>query len=421
MRHGGIHGSPLRKSVGTLVWASAILAIWGCVAFASSEPKHKPSSLRAQAFADFIASLWPMADALGVSRATFDRAFDGVAFDPAVVAETTRQVEFAVPISAYIGAVVSPDRIARGVAKADEAAPWLSKTSRIYGVDPGVVMGVWGIESDYGAAAGASDVIRSLASLAFVRYRDTYFRDELLSALVILESGEIGPRKLVGSWAGATGQTQFMPSNVLAYAVDFEGHGRRDIWTSEADAIGSTANYLAANGWARGLPWGFEVKLPPGFALSDADSAQPAAFASFAARGVARADGKPLPAAGEGRLLMPAGLNGPIFLITPNFDVIKRYNSSTAYALAVALLGDAIMGVGTGVVASWPRSDPALGASQVRDLQARLKKLGYDPGEVDGMVGDALRSAVRKYQERNGLPPDGYAGVALLKRIESGR
>jgi lytic murein transglycosylase len=420
MRHGGIHGSPLRKSVSALVWASAILAIWGCVAFASAEAKHKPSSLRAHAFADFIASLWPMAEARGVSRATFDRAFEGVAFDPAVVAETTRQVEFAVPIWAYIGAAVSPDRIARGAAKAGEAAPWLSKTSRVYGVDPGVVMGVWGIETDYGAAAGASYVVRSLASLAFVRYRDTYFRDELLSALVILETGEIAPHKLVGSWAGATGQTQFMPSNVLAYAVDFEGHGRRDIWASEADAIGSTANYLTAHGWAPGLPWGFEVKLPPDFPLSDTDSAQPAAFASFAARGVARADGKALPAAGEGRLLMPAGLRGPIFLITQNFDVIKAYNSSTAYALAVALLGDAIMDRAR-VVVSWPRADPALNARQVRDLQARLKKLGYDPGEVDGMIGDALRSAVRKYQERNGLPPDGYADVALLKRIESGR
>lgn len=420
MPDGGSFAAPFRKTFGILVWASAIVAIWGCVALASPEAQRKPLAARDRAFADFIASLWPMAEARGVSRATFDHAFEGVAFDPAVVAQTTRQAEFALPIWDYLEAAVSRERVARGRAKADEVAPWLSKTSRVYGVDPGVLMGVWGIETDYGSAAGASSVVRSLASLAFIRYRDPYFRDELLSALVILERGEVAPRKLVGSWAGATGQTQFMPSSVLAYAVDFEGAGRRDIWTSQADAIGSTANYLAAHGWARGLPWGFEVQLPPGFALSDADSAKPAAFASFAARGVARADGKPLPADGEGRLLMPAGLKGPIFLVTSNFDVIMTYNSSTAYALAVALLGDAIMG-GKGPAASWPRSDPAIGSRQVRDLQARLRKLGYDPGEVDGMVGDALRSAVRKYQERNGLPPDGYVDGALLKRIGSGR
>ena len=205
-------------------------------------------------------------------------------------------------------------------------------------------MGIWGLETDFGAAPGAFDVVRSLASLAFVRFRDDYFRNELLSALAILQAGDIAPRAMTGSWAGAMGQTQFMPSSFLAYAVDFEGAGRRDIWTSEADAIGSTANYLAAYGWTRDLPWGFEVALPAQFALADADPAKPAPFAAFAARGVRRADGKPFPTTGEGRLLIPAELKGPIFLVTTNFDVVKQYNSSTAYALAVALLGDAVDG-----------------------------------------------------------------------------
>ena len=281
-------------------------------------------------------------------------------------------------------------------------------------------MGIWGLETDFGASPGSFDIVRSLASLAFARFRDDYFRNELLSALVILEERDIAPRAMVGSWAGAMGQTQFMPSSFLAYAVDFEGHGRRDIWTSAPDAIGSTANYLASKGWTRDLPWGFEVTLPPGFALSDADSGKAASFAAFAARGVLRADGKPFPAAGEGRLLIPAGLKGPIFLVTGNFDVIKSYNSSTAYALAVALLGDAIRG-GTGLVAPWPRSDVALKPDEVRNLQLRLKQMGYDPGDIDGMVGEALRGAVRKYQERAGLPPDGYADAALLRRIEADR
>lgn len=361
-----------------------------------------------------------MAEARGVSHEAFDRAFEGVAFDPRVVAQTQRQAEFTIPIWTYIGAATAPDRIGRGRVKAQEVAPWLAKATRTYGVDPGTLMGIWGLETDFGAAPGSFDVLRSLASLAFVRFRDDYFRDELLSALAIVQAGDIAPRAMTGSWAGAMGQTQFMPSSFLAYAVDFESAGRRDIWTSEADAVGSAAHYLAAHGWIRELPWGFEVTLPATFTLADADSATPAPFAAFAARGVRRSDGKPFPERGEGRLLIPAGLKGPIFLITANFGVIKEYNSSTAYALAVALLGDAV-NEGAGVVASWPTSDRALGSADVRNLQAKLKKMGYDPGEVDGMVGDALRAAVRKYQERHGLPPDGYADVALLRRIESDR
>ncbi len=402
-----------------LVWVSAILALTGSLAFAAQQPKSKPSALD-QTFRAYIAGLWPMAEARAVSRKTFDRAFAGVAFDPRVVADTKQQAEFTIPIWDYIGAAVSPDRIARGRDKAQAVAPWLDKASKAYGVDPGILMGIWGLETDFGASRGSFDIVRSLASLAFMRLRDDYFRDELLSALVILEERDMAPRAMVGSWAGAMGQTQFMPSSFLGYAVDFEGHGRRDIWTSAPDAIGSTANYLAGKGWTRDLPWGFEVTLPPGFALSDADSAQAAPFAAFAARGVLRADGKPFPAAGEGRLLIPAGLKGPIFLVTGNFDVIKSYNSSTAYALAVALLGDAIRG-GTGLVASWPRSDVALKPDEVRNLQLSLKRMGYDPGDIDGMVGEALRGAVRKYQQRNGLPPDGYADAALLKRIEATR
>ncbi len=417
MPHGGIRGAFFRIRLWVLIWASALLVLSGFLAFAASASKTTPSP-RDRAFAEFIASLWPMAETLGVSRQTFDRAFAGVTFDPTVVAQTQRQAEFTIPIWTYIASAASPDRIGRGRDKALAVAPWLAKASRIYGVDSGILMGIWGLETDFGAAPGSLDVVRSLASLAFVRFRDNYFRDELLSALAILQAGDVGARAMTGSWAGAMGQTQFMPSSFLAYAVDFEGAGRRDIWKSEADAIGSTAHYLAAYGWTRDLPWGFEVKLPANFALADADSAKTAPFAAFSARGVLRADGQPFPAAGEGRLLIPAGLAGPIFLVTANFDVLKDYNSSTAYALAVALLGDAVTGR-TGVLASWPRSDRALSPAEVRNLQVKLKKMGYDPGDVDGMVGDALRAAVRKYQERNGLPPDGYADLALLKRIES--
>ncbi len=270
-------GAPRRRGLEAIVWAGAILALTSCLAFAASEPRPRLSTLD-QTFRAYIAGLWPMAEARAVSRKTFDRAFAGVAFDPRVVADTKQQAEFTIPIWDYIGAAVSPDRIARGRDKAQAVAPWLDKASRTYGVDPGILMGIWGLETDFGASPGSFDIVRSLASLAFMRLRDDYFRDELLSALVILEERDIAPRAMVGSWAGAMGQTQFMPSSFLAYAVDFEGHGRRDIWTSAPDAIGSTANYLAGKGWTRDLPWGFEVTLPPGFALSDAEFGEDRAF-----------------------------------------------------------------------------------------------------------------------------------------------
>jgi membrane-bound lytic murein transglycosylase B len=403
---------------GRIILRLGFLLIWsGCLAVsAGASPKGQPS--RDPAFREFVASLWPPAAERGVTRQTFDRAFQDISFDRRIVAEATSQAEFVQPIWDYIAAAVSVQRIERGRAKAAKASAWLAKAKTTFGVDPGVLMGIWGVETDFGGFTGSDSVIQALSSLAYARCRGDYFRNELLLALVILQEGEIEPRAMRGSWAGAMGLTQFMPSSFLVYAVDFEGHGRRDIWTSEADAIGSTANYLASNGWRAGLPWGFEVKLPADFALKDADSSRLSPFAGFAARGVLRADASALPAAGAGRLLFPAGLKGPVFLVTSNFEVIKTYNPSTSYALAVALLGDAITGGGR-LVADWPKKDPPLGESQVRRLQVRLKQLGYDPGEIDGLVGDSLSSAVRAYQERNGLKPDGYADLALLKRIGS--
>jgi membrane-bound lytic murein transglycosylase B len=374
---------------------------------------QKPNSQR---FQNFVADLWPLAQARGVSRETFDNAFKGVTFDAKVVAHTNAQAEFVKPIWVYLASAVSPARIARGEAKAEAERSWLDKAKSTYGVDPSIVMGIWGLETDFGGFAGSDNVIRALASLAFVHYRGDYFRDELLAALAILEEGDISARDMRGSWAGAMGQTQFMPSSFNNYAVDFDGDGRRDIWTSPPDAIGSTANYLAKHGWIAGQPWGMEVRLPAGFDLADADSSRLAAFSAFAARGVARADGRSLPASGEAQLLMPAGLKGPVFLVTANFKAIKSYNNSTSYALGVALLGDRIMG-GGGLIASWPHERP-LSPSQMRDVQTRLHKLGYDVGKIDGQIGESVRAAVRSYQQKEGLTPDGYPTLALLTRLK---
>ena len=381
-------------------------------------PAPNPFRPHQPTFREFVDALWPLAEDRGVSRATFDNAFAGVAFDPKVVASAESQPEFVRPIWDYVASAVSADRVERGRDRARSESLWLARAKETFGVDDAVLLGVWGLETDFGGFVGSNNIIQALASLAYIRFQGDYFRDELLSALAVLEEGDIAPSLMRGSWAGAMGQTQFMPSSYLAYAVAFQRHDRRDIWTSEADAIGSTANYLAKHGWTKGLPWGFEVRLPAKFALTTADSSSPAPFSSFAARGVVRADGSPLPESGEGRLLILAGLNGPVFLVTGNFDVIKTYNNSTAYALSVGLLGDAITG-GTGLVARWPIHDRPLTSAQIQRLQVKLKKMGYDVGEVDGKIGDTLRSAVCAYQERNGLTPDGYASQALFSRVSA--
>ncbi len=421
MLEGKFRKSAGRRAQGAFL-GLCVVALWSfCLTFpASAASRSRTAHPVRPSFHEFIASLWPLALERGVSRATFDRAFSGVSFDPKVVANTTRQPEFVLPIWRYIATVVSPARIERGRDKAQKERVWLARASQAYGVDEGVLLGVWGLETDFGAFAGSNSVVRTLASLAFTHFRGDYFRDELLSALVILQDGDIAPQEMRGSWAGAMGQTQFMPSSYLLYAVDFEGHGRRDIWNSAPDAIGSTANFLSAHGWVADLPWGFEVRLPAEFRLTDANSSRPAAFRAFAARGVTRADGGPLPNSGEGRLLIPAGRMGPIFIVTENFDTIRLYNNSVSYALAVALLGDAVAR-GRGIIGHWPTGKPAIGEDQVRRLQAKLKKMGYDVGEIDGQVGEALRSAVRAYQERNGLSPDGYADQALLRQVEASR
>ena len=391
------------------------------LAFSTSAAANKAAEPRQPTFREFIDALWPLAEARGVSRATFDSAFAGVSFDPKVVASAQSQPEFVLPIWDYLASAVSAGRIARGHERARSESLWLARAKDTYGVDDSAILGVWGLETDFGSFTGSNNVIRALASLAYVHFQGDTFRDELLSALVILEEGDVAPALMRGSWAGAMGQTQFMPSSYLAYAVAFQRHDRRDIWTSEADAIGSTANYLAKHGWTKGLPWGFEVRLPSQFALRAGDSQSLAPFSSFAARGVQRADGSHLPESGQGRLLILAGLNGPVFLITSNFDVIKSYNNSTAYALSVGLLGDAVMGSSPSLVGRWPSRDRPLTVAQIETLQLKLKKMGYDVGAIDGRNGDMLRSAVCAYQERNGLAPDGYASQALFSRVRAFR
>ncbi|MDP4002304.1 lytic murein transglycosylase [Methylobacterium sp. NEAU K] len=365
------------------------------------------------AFQAFIAALRPDAAARGVSAETFDAAFRGITTpDASVLARTRRQGEFVRPVWDYLVGTVSAGRIARGRARAVALTQTLKAIEARYGVPEPIVLAFWGIESDFGASAGGIPTIRALATLAAARHRGTLFRDELLAALTILQRGDIAANRMSGSWAGAMGQVQFLPSTYLAHAVDFDGDGRRDIWLSDADSIASIASYLKDLGWDPALSWGYEVRLPGDFDLARYSGD----LAEFAERGLRRADGKPFPARGRASLFLPGGLGAPAFLITDNFEVIRGYNTSDSYALAVGHLADRLGG-GPSLAAPWPTA-ARLDGSGLRALQTGLAAAGFYDGPTDGRAGPKLRDAVRRYQVSAGLPADGYATPALLAQIE---
>ena len=378
-------------------------------------PVHAQEAVSPE-FARFVADLRVEARQRGIRPATFDAAMKGITPDRSVVALTERQSEFVKPIWDYLAGGIGGGRIERGRRLLATHAAAIAAVEKRFGVDRGVIFGIWGMETSYGAVTGDKDVIRSLASLAFVGFRGDFFRNELMSALEILDRGEAGRSALKGSWAGAMGQTQFMPSNFRTYAVDGDGDGRRDIWTNIPDAFASTANYLRGHGWEPGLPWGMEVLLPRGFD----HRLRSATFSDWTRAGVRRADGGALPAAGEARLFYPAGATGPIFLVTANYDVIKRYNASDAYALAVAHLGDLIKGGGS-LRAEWPKDEPQLGQAERVEVQKRLAALGYDVGEPDGRIGSRTREALREFQEKRGHLPDGWPTPPMLQALRAAR
>jgi len=367
-------------------------------------------------FRGFVQNLWPAARARGVSRATFDEAFRGVEPDAKIIALTRKQSEFVRPIWDYINGAISTDRLTRGRKMAGEWSQTLAAVERTYGVPREVVLGVWGMETNFGGFTGSIYVVRALSTLAYTGYRGEFFKEELLTALQILEAEHIDRDKMVGSWAGAMGQTQFMPSSFMKYAVDGNRDGVRDIWSSVPDALASTAHYLRENGWKPGLPWGFEVTLPRGFDFRQ--HRQP--LARWASTGLTRVDGKAIPRTGEASLFLPGGARGPAFLVTDNYDVIKSYNSSDAYAMGVAHLGDRLVG-GPAIAGAWPKNEPVLDKDQREELQKHLAGLGLYTGDADGKLGSKTRDALRNFQVRRGLIPDGYADVAALRELRAAR
>jgi lytic murein transglycosylase len=355
--------------------------------------------------------------AQGIDEATLRAAFDDVHYLPRVVELDRAQPEFTRTIWDYLDLAVTPQRIARGQDKLQQVRDAGDAAAARYGVPPNLVVAIWGIESNYGDNTGSTPTIDALATLGFDGRREGWARGQLLAALKILQNGDVDREHMVGSWAGAMGQTQFLPSNFLAYAVDADGDGRRDIWGSAADVMASTANLLARSGWQADQPWGTEVQLPAGFDVGRADAAVRQSSAQWAADGVRTIDGVPLPEFADGAILLPAGARGPAFLVGPNYRAVLRYNNSTSYALAVSLLAQRLSG-GPGVQAPWPRDLSALTRSQLLALQTALNERGFDSGTPDGVVGPATRDALRRYQRSEGLPADGYPTLELLQRLQ---
>lgn len=381
-----------------------------CVSAAATGAPEAPS------FAACLPGLRAAAIAQGIRGQTFDAATSALEPDPTVLDAAENQPEFKTPIWDYLAALVDDERIADGNARLAQWEAVLAKAEQQYGVDRHFIVAIWGVESDYGRITGKRPLLRSLATLSCAGRRQGYFRTEFLATLRIVQSGDIDPASLVGSWAGAFGHTQFMPSTFLRLAVDFDGDGRRDIVGSVPDVIGSTANYLARAGWRSGAPWGYEVRVPTGYAgISGRRNRQQ--VSAWRAAGLKRADGTPILETGPAALLVPAGSGGPAFLVFPNFDAIFSYNAAESYALAIAHLSDRLRGGGPFAVA-WPTQDRGLSRAERREVQAALNARGYDIGEPDGSIGPRSQAAIRDVEMKAGWPPSGRAGGRLLDYLK---
>jgi len=379
-----------------------------------------------QRFTNWVAAFSSAARAAGIDDATLRTAFETVRLVPRAIEADRAQPEFTRAVWLYLDSALSPQRLARGQAKLAQlrstanGAPGIDidTLAARYGVPPQVLVAIWGIESNYGTNMGDIPAIDALATLGFEGRREAWARAELLAALKILQNRDIDRTQMVGSWAGAMGQTQFLPSTFLAYAVDADGDGRRDIWGSLPDVMASTANFLSKSGWQANQPWGLEVRLPPGFDYARASATVRQGAASWAQEGVQTMDGTPLPEAlVDAAVLLPAGSRGPAYLVGPNFRAVLRYNNSTSYALAVNLLAQQLAG-GPAPQSPWPRDVPPLTRSQLLALQTALNARGFDTGIPDGVLGPATQNGVRQFQRSLGLPADGYPTPELLQRLQ---
>lgn len=383
---------------------------------AAQPPAAEPLSLDA-----LIALVEKEAPKAGLKPETARKVLAGIEREPEVLALAGAQTEHERTTGQYVGMLVSAERIELGRARLAEMGGVLGEIEKRYGVDRHTLVALWGIESRYGTAQGTRSVIRALATLAMEEpRRPQFWRAELVQALRIIERGDIAADRMLGSWAGAMGHTQFMPSTFNRFAIDLDGDGRRDIWGSAADGLASAANYLAHSGWQRGEPWGFEVRLPEGFdhALADPQIRRPLAY--WREHGVVPAGQGAWPASKlDYRVLLPAGAKGPAFLVGRNFGALLRYNPAVSYGLAVAHLSDRLAG-GGGFVAAWPEG-PAMSRVDRQELQRRLGERGLETGGVDGIIGSLTRQAIRAYQKASGMAVDGHPTLELLERLRAGQ
>jgi membrane-bound lytic murein transglycosylase B len=358
--------------------------------------------------------------AQGISATVFDRAFRGVKYNTDVIQKDRNQSEYTKQIWDYLDSAASPTRVKNGQEALRKHRRQLDAIEATYGVEKEVVAAIWGLESAYGEHRGDIPIIEALATLAFDGRRGSFFEGQLIDALKILQAGDVAPRSMTGSWAGAMGHTQFIPSSYLAFAVDFTGDGKRDIWSEDpSDALASTAAYLARHGWVKGQPWGVEVKLPRGFNHTLADRKILKMPSDWAALGVTDMQGRPVRDYGSASILLPAGARGAAFMIFKNFSVIERYNVADAYVIGVGHLSDRLKG-GPPIQASWPRGYKPLSFTQKKEMQRRLKRAGFLDDKIDGIIGPNTINAIRAFQVSRGVTPDGYASEELLKLLKDG-
>lgn len=395
------------------VLSAALLAI---TVLATSAPAWADAKFEA-----FIQTQWPRAKAAGISRSVFDAAFAGITEpDPAVLKLANTQPEFNSTTEAYLGKAVTAIRIETGQAQKIAEAKLLNAIEKKYGVDQNVVLGIWGMESNFGKDKGSMSVMRSLATLVYAGRKKKYASEQIIAALKILQRGIRKPDNFTGSWAAAMGHTQFIPSSYLAYAVDWTGDGVKDIWGSKEDALASTANYLAKAGWKADRPWGWEVNLPEGFNRAMIGRQKWRSVAEWSKLGIKRSDGNRFGAANADAFVMvPQGVGGPVFLVTGNFLAIMDYNFSHSYAIAVGHLGDRIRG-GGGIQAAWPSVEFGLSQNERIEMQRRLSDLGFETGGADGRFGARTYEAVIAFQKRAGLGLDGKPSAKLLERLRQG-
>jgi membrane-bound lytic murein transglycosylase B len=405
------------RLTGHLALGFLVLAASGAVAVAQP-PLPAPDPQATAKFEAFVHDFRDTALKAGIAAQTYDRSMTGIALNPRVQQLNLQQPEFVKPVWDYLDSAVSADRISKGQQMLAATATPLANIEQRFGVPKEILVAIWGDESNYGAAMGSFNMFEALSTLAYDGPRSEFARRELINALKMEVREHYDPQQMTSSWAGAFGQTQFVPSAFLQYAIDGDGDGRVDLWHSAADALASSANLLQNAGWEKGNVWGYEVTLPADFAFENADIDRTKSLNEWRKLGITTANGAELQKGDtQAAVITPAGARGPAFIVLDNFRVVLKYNNAVSYALAICTLADRLRG-GAPVIHPWPREEVALTRDELVAFQSDLKRLGYDPGDADGIFGRKARSALRAYQKAHGLTADGFATQDLLVRME---